>query len=685
MFTRISGLSRKLDSRCHRVAVAGLVAALLCSAASAAEWSPPVATASPGSQGPRPLQAPTWLNVHWIIDNTALTAMQVLDADLVATYFNNDRTFVLGIPQQPVGEAFIPEAHLTSLETCGVRAQDGCESLDDAITGGLNPSKVPWVMADFETWLKTLASEAGNPIFYMNSFVQTAHGAGFHTVMAPDQNLAAPPTAGVQPGLSQGYEGGESTNWQTYLRLGLASVAAAPNVPGEPPTEAYHIMAQPFEAQWCVGVPQGGCEGSEAYFTDFVKEASLQAGAAAGISPNLTMTAGLSNNTRYNATPQVLYQDSLDVYNENGSWSPVQGFWLNIVGGNPGNTEVGIQYLEMLSDLTPLYAAKSNDFTADYPSLKQAPLTAPLTARTTLLFVSSATYPEGTVIPAGTYKLEPFTDGTGSGSATLVIDTGYCTDACDTQTSRTSFLSSPWTIQVTEGDPGVVQTTASSTSTKLPRGAHLYWSIRVKSAAATFNLLYGSGAGGASTNLALPLSPSLAYTPHTAVVFPGAGAVVGQNAPLLSDRPVSATPSDLDLSGTSNGATFVSQQSLPSGSIPAGAWEFQSWIDGSPNAGSATLSVEVGYCSGNCSDANMERTVIIPASAWQPVVQSGARGAALPTAAYTTTQVTTIPADKPYHLYTQIGVVSPAPLHLLFGSAGAPTNVAMPFVMPKSP
>lgn len=100
----------------------------------------------------------------------------------------------------------------------------------------------------------------------------------------------------------------------------------------------------------------------------------------------------------------------------------VHGFWLN-VAGNPSNPATAVQYLEMLNGAVPLYLGGNGTLGETFPAGTAAgkiPL-----AGNDLSFVSGQDIPAGTVIPAGTYKFEPWTDGS-AGSAALDVEVGYC-------------------------------------------------------------------------------------------------------------------------------------------------------------------------------------------------------------------------------------------------------------------
>lgn len=343
----------------------------------------------------------------------------------------------------PPGWAAVPAQHYTSYGAC--TTDPGCASLtQDIDSGAIAVSGVPTVMYDDENWTKTPDAEKSGVCSAMKQFTQEAHANGLATIMAPDQNLAS-------PGVITSFQGGESEDWQTHLRLGLGSCAAASG------TNAYHIMSQPFQTHWCGG--QGGaCEGSEADFAAFVTQAALQARA---VSPGLTLTAGLTTNPRYNTTPQALYQDTLDTRDLVG------GYWLN-VAGSPSNPGTAVQYLEMLSGAVPLYLDSDTMLGETFPGGSTSAKLPLATTGSDYTFVSGQDLPGGTAIPAGAYRFEPWTDG-GTGSAAVGLEVGYCTPpGC---ADRTSIIQpGSWTTGVPAGDPGVTSTYQTRSPTILSPG-----------------------------------------------------------------------------------------------------------------------------------------------------------------------------------------------------------------------
>lgn len=616
----------------------------------------PIQTAGAGT--PESAVAAQAGSLRWIVEGpgtqNALAAIQRLDPGLAAAYFDTSRATILSgdaSPSQapasavPPGWAAAPAQHYTSYGPC--TSDPACSSLSrDIGSGAIAASGIPTVMYDDENWSKTPDAEKSGVCSAMQQFTQLAHANGLASIMAPDQNLAS-------PGVITSFQGGESQDWQTYLRLGLASCAAASG------TNAYHIMSQPFETHWCGG--QGGaCEGSEADFAAFVTQAALQ---ARGVSPGLTLTAGLTTNPRYNATPQALYQDTLDTGNLVG------GYWLN-VAGNPSNPGTAVQYLEMLSGAVPLYLGSGAALGQTFPAGSTS-ATIPLAATgSDHTFVSGQDLPGGTTIPAGAYRFEPWTDGS-SGSAAAGLEVGYCTPpAC---TDRTPIIQpGSWTADLPAGDPGVTSTYQTSSPATLPPGGpyRLYLDVHIRSGAG-YNLLYG--AGKTSTNLAVPRPSSEPAGARSPVLFAQRGNRLGTALPAAS------SPASLSLAQPGNTATFISGPALHAGvTVPAGAWQFQYWTGGSGQ--SATVSLQTGYCAGSCT----RRTPIIaPTAGWQATVQAGARGAADPGGAFTTTAPTQLPASGgPYHLYWTVTVTAPGNFGLRYDAAQAPTNVATPLLMP---
>jgi hypothetical protein len=321
--------------------------------------------------------------------------------------------------------------------------------------------------------------------------------------------------------------------------------------------------------------------------------------------------------------------------------------------------------------MVPFYPIANQALSLNFPTSASASTLA-LASGTTLTSVSTNTFSAGTVIPAGEYKFEHWTDGS-SGADVLTVDVGYCTPpSC---TNPVSFLGGVgWSANVAANDPGTTSTFTTSSATTLPAGGpyDIYVKINVQSATTVFNLLYNSLTQ--SSNVALPRPSSLTAAPNSSVLF-----VNGGN--LQSAKPTGSSPSLFSLKTKNNALTLASARTFAAGEvIPPGAWEFQFWSDGSATDPYAEVQLEFGYCSSSCT---VKYKIIDPTSSfWKPRVLPQSSGAAVAGGAFTTTSSTTLPPGGPYQLYLIATVSSPQPFNLLYGSAGTPTNLATPFVTP---
>lgn len=631
---------RQLLRRIGAIACGLLLISLLSAAKQ--DTGPPPAPAGFALGGPGGGQ------LGWLVGQPALRSIGQLDPGLADASFDNDQTVVLTPPSEPprssvpAGWPDLAAQHYTSYGPC--TPDPGCESLtQDSASGALASSGVPLAMYDDEDWTLTPDNEKAGVCSYMNQFTQLAHANGLQAILAPDQNLAT-------PGVITTYQGGESENWQAYLRLGLGTCAATTG------TERYHIMSQPFQTHWCGG-KGSACEGSESDFTNFVTQAALQAQA---VKERIGLTAGFGTNPRYNTTPQALYQDTLDVARI------VNHYWLNVTPANSAG--IGVQYLEMLSGLQPLYLGRNATASPVFPA-SSAQVKTPLgPAGTDLTFISGQTLPAGTVIPAGDYKFEPWTDGQ-SGSAQVDVEVGYC-NASDCTGKTPLIPPGTWSTRISAADTGVTSTATTQSATTLPAGGpyHVYLTVHVDSAAG-FNLLYG--AGNASANVAIPRPSSQHPSAHSSVLFAAPGDRLSTSIPRAS------SPAMLGLGKPGATSTFWSRTPLRAGQvIPAGSWEFQHWTDG--HDGTATLNLQAGYCNDGCTSR-----VPLTDPTWRTTVAAGSRGADTPGGAYTTTSPAQLPSTGgPYHLYWTVTVDQAGPFNLLFDAAQAPTNVATPLLLP---
>lgn len=424
----------------------------------------------------------------WFIDGNQLQSLVGYSSStLPARYFNTPNTVIMNDANNT--GTYIPSGwhsqagnHYTSYGTNGCSENYGCYSLigDLQAHNGLVSNQALVALYDNENWSYTPNNERTDPCSYMSQFVSTAHIHGLTTVVAPDQDLA-------EPGNITSYQGGESENWQTYLRLGLASCAAKTG------SEWYHIMSQPFESEWCSN-PFEECQSSESDYDNFVTQAALQAKA---IDPSIKLIDGLSTNPDYfgffrgtQTFAKTIYQDYLDTEHI------VNAVWMNIIG-NQGNLTT-VYFLGLISrgaKATPRSSVwffqpnnvlrneqTGNSQTTDFSLSKSG---------SSMLFVSNQTVHSKTEIPAGTGDFQFWTDGTPNQSAQLDITLGYCQGkACTNQTALTGV-----SVIVSGGAKGVTVPSGAFTTNSdvtLPSNGpyHLYVQLNVLQSG-NFNLQYG--------------------------------------------------------------------------------------------------------------------------------------------------------------------------------------------------
>jgi hypothetical protein len=352
-----------------------------------------------------------------------------------------------------------------------------------------NNAKV--ALYDNEYWGRTPGAEQANPCDYMSNFVSTAHLHGLTTVVAPDQDLA-------EPGIITQYQGGETENWQAYLRLGLAACAAKTG------SEWYHIMSQPFESNWCSN-PFEECQSSESDFDNFVTQAALQAKA---YDPSIKLIDGLSTNPTYfgyfrgtQTFARTIYQDYMDTRHI------VNAVWMNVIG-NEGNLTT-IYFLGLISRGAQTDPRSSVWFFEPNNTLRNSQTSNTQThtfslnkTGSSILFNSNQTMKAKTEIPAGTGDLQLWTDGSPNETAQLDVTLGYCKGASCSQQSPITNMA----VSVPGGSKGVTVPTGAFTTdndTTLPNKGtyHLYVKLTVAKTA-PFNVQYGDGA---PTNLSTPV------------------------------------------------------------------------------------------------------------------------------------------------------------------------------------
>lgn len=441
----------------------------------------------------------TTMTPGWIIDGNQLQSLVgYSSSSLPARYFNTPNTIVMN--NSINGSTYIPNDwqsqagnHYTSFGTGNCDESIGCYSLmgDLAAHNGTVANKAPVALYDNETWIYTPSAEQTTPCSSMRDFVSTAHLHGLTTIVAPDQDLA-------EPGNITSYQGGETENWQAYLRLGLAACAAKSG------SEWYHIMSQPFESNWCSN-PFTECASSESDFDNFVTQAALQAKA---VNPSIKLSDGLSTNPDYfgffrgdQTFARTIYQDYVDTKHI------VDAVWMNIIG-KQGNvtTDYFLSLLSRGAKAVPRssvwFLESNNQLRNKQPTNTSTSTFSLNTAGASLLFTSNQTLHPKSQIPDGTGDFQFWTDGSPSQSAVLNVVLGYCSGkTCSNQTAITSM-----NVSITGDAKGVTVPSGAFTTTAnetLPSKGlyHLYVRISVSRPAA-FNLQYGNSA---PTNLSSPI------------------------------------------------------------------------------------------------------------------------------------------------------------------------------------
>lgn len=440
----------------------------------------------------------------WLIDGNQLQSLiDYSPSTLPQRYFNDPNTIVMNYDSN-TGTTFIPNGwhsqagnHYTSFGSTNCFVSAGCYALqrDIQLNKGSVTNHAPYALYDDEYWGRTPGYEQADPCSAMGNFVSTAHQLGLTTIVAPDQDLA-------EPGQITQYQGGESENWQAYLRLGLASCSAKTG------SEWYHIMSQPFESNWCSN-PFEECESSESDFDNFVTQAALQAKA---VNPSIKLADGLSTNPDYfgffrgtQTFAKTIYQDYVDTQHI------VNAVWMNIIG-NEGNltTTYFLGLISRGAQAQPrssvwffepnntLQNGQSNNTHVQNFSLKHT--------NSSIIFTSNQTIKSKTKIPAGTGELQVWTDGNTNQSADLNVTLGYCKGkVCAQQTALLNM-----TTTVSGGSKGTVMPSGAFTTdanTILPANGpyHLYVKLSV-ARSAPFNLQYGDDTpSNLSTPVVLPI------------------------------------------------------------------------------------------------------------------------------------------------------------------------------------
>lgn len=439
----------------------------------------------------------------WFIDGNQLQSLiGYSSSNLPARYFNTPNTVVMNDAMNT--NSYVPNGwksqagnHYTSYGTAGCSEDNGCYSLmgDLSVHNGSVTNNAPVALYDNETWTYTPSAEQSSPCSYMSQFVSTAHLHGLTTIVAPDQDLA-------EPGNITSFQGGESENWQAYLRFGLAACAAKTG------SDWYHIMSQPFESNWCSN-PFEECESSESDFDNFITQAALQAKA---VNPSIKLSDGLSTNPDYfglfrgtQTFAKTIYQDYMDTEHI------VNAVWMNVIG-NQGNLTT-VYFLGLLSrgaKATPRssvwFLEPNNILRNEQTSNTQTTDFSLANVGTSMLLTSNQTIRSKAQIPAGTGDFQFWTDGSPNQSAQLNVTFGYCQGkTCTNQTSITGV-----NVTVLGGARGVTVPSGAFTTDSditLPNKGpyHLYVQLKVLQPG-SFNLQYGDDTPtNLSTAVVLPI------------------------------------------------------------------------------------------------------------------------------------------------------------------------------------
>jgi hypothetical protein len=449
-------------------------------------------------------------NILWITGDTSnIVSLDNYDSLAATQAFDNLNTVMDPVfaPSNWNSGNYGHFIQLTAYSSCtnipasrGTGCQANCKSLTDDIADG-SLSNYKYVMYDPESWCYTPPAEQTDPWDAMKSFAQTAHNNGFTVIMAPAVDLfdsmsdsgctnAANPSeckylaiTGGTENLTVAQEAGKYADWYTI-----------------------QSQNQQFE----------NTNGAPAQFENMVSKASSD---AYGENSSVIVTEGI------NASPVSGTITAPDLVNFMlDTRDMVSGAWANITRNR---LDLDVQYLELLQDEPVWYLTSGSAMTEVSPSSSSGGLSVSLmnSGSTTWTIPNYQAYPAGTVIPAGTYTLNYYTDGTNSTSATVNIEVGYCT-AHSCSSTRVP-ITSGWSQSVVGGlnttsAPGAVSQFTTTTATTLPSGGpyDIYMTVTVVNpAGSTLDLLYNTGPTGPGdssmttpANLAIPVpvvTPSL--------------------------------------------------------------------------------------------------------------------------------------------------------------------------------
>lgn len=415
-------------------------------------------------------------NIRWITgDTTHIVDLNNYDSSLAMQAFYNSNTVMDPVfaPSTWNSSNYGHFIQLTAYGSCSnvpPSCASQCKSLSDDINNKtISPTQYTYVMYDPESWCQTPSDEQNDPWDSMKSFANLAHNNGFKTIMAPAVDLfgsanAYLTTMGGAENLTVAKESGKYSDW-------------------------YTIQSQNQQFN-------GG-------FENMVATASSQ---AYGENPNIIVTEGI------NASPVsgTITAPNLVKFMDD-TRDMVSGAWANLTRGR---LDLDVQYLELLQSEPVWYWTSSGAMTEVSPSGSSNELTFSLTSSsnsTTWTIPNYQAYPAGTVIPAGTYALNYYTDGSSSTSATVAIEAGYCT--AGSRSSTHVPITSGWSQSVVGGlnttsAPGAVSRFDTTSATTLPSGGpyDIYVKVTVTNpAGSTLDLLYNTGpTGGGDSSMSFP-------------------------------------------------------------------------------------------------------------------------------------------------------------------------------------
>jgi hypothetical protein len=424
---------------------------------------------------------------NWIAGSNVFNTQ---DTSLVTSLFDQPTTLWGGVT--PSGWTVTPLESFAAYGACTPGCS--CNSLTTAVDNGTlpSPSQVPYLMYDDESWCGTPAAEQNDPWDYIKDFTDLAHQYGFKTVIVPALDL-----------FSSGSLGCTQSTWECYLNIegGAENLTLAQEIGKY--SDDYSIQSQANEF-------------NSTYY-QFVSQAAAQAIAE---NPDIVVREGTSTGKTegYPAARTILaaMDSTRQVQN-------LVGDWFNVAS----RPDTGLQVLEMRNGQPVYYAHTDNNMDQVSPSSNTGNSSFSLaTTGNSITWITSnqEAFPGGTVIPAGNYDWQYYTDSTSAYSATVSLTVGYCT-AGTCSTSEVPITN--WSQTVIGGNSsgtglGFVSQNITSSATTLPSGGpyDIYITATVTSpSSGALDVLYNSGpqGGGDTSDASYPTNlgiPAPIQQPH---------------------------------------------------------------------------------------------------------------------------------------------------------------------------